>query len=289
MADPQKVVSPSAYLLFYRRRSELPLGGPRFVDIVDRFNTKFNNSEDDTDSGEGQRLGQGSSLRGSPSALTGADRIHLPESRGLASTLSGSATANDDTELPAYGPAVYLGSADHDTEMNWSHQSTLRNSIEADVEDEGVHLPSYELAGPMTSMTSVIPGTTNWSFAALKKAQSEADDEIASNCAQGNGSSVDGNNSDPFADDADDMAPMLLNEPGAQYVNPETEFSAFDDLPTASPEAQRGYMGDLAVKDWEKQVHKVPANLDDDDDAASEPVAEIHVDEPDKPQPPQTD
>ncbi|KAK1826584.1 hypothetical protein QBC39DRAFT_334886 [Podospora conica] len=289
LSDPQKVVSSSAYLLFYRRRSELPLGGPRFVDIVDRFNSKFNNSEEDTDSGEGQRLGQGSSsLRGSPSASTGADLIHRPESRGLVSALSGLATANDDTELPAYGPAAYQDGGDVDTEMGWVQQSTMRNSIEADVEDEGVHLPSYELAGPMASLTSVIP-TTGWSFAALdKKAQSEADDDIASNEAQGNGSSVDGNNSDPFADDGDDIAPILLNEEGAQYAG-QDEFSAFHDLPPVSPEAQRAYMGEIAVSNWENQVHKVPANLDDDDEA-SEQVAEIHVDEPEKPQQrPQTD
>lgn len=35
--DPASVVTSAAYLLFYRRRSSVPLGGPRFAEILDKY------------------------------------------------------------------------------------------------------------------------------------------------------------------------------------------------------------------------------------------------------------
>lgn len=74
---PSPRISASAYLLFYRRRSEKPLGPQYLQDLVADFRNppQQNNSADEayeSDSGEG-RLGDPSSiLRGSSSNSTGA-------------------------------------------------------------------------------------------------------------------------------------------------------------------------------------------------------------------------
>lgn len=84
--NPATIVSGAAYLLFYRRRSSVPLGGPRFQKICEEFDRGL----DDTDgagSGDDQEVG-GSSLNGSSTAgKNGAGAIHLRGgSRGLDSS-----------------------------------------------------------------------------------------------------------------------------------------------------------------------------------------------------------
>ena len=281
------MVSPSAYLLFYRRRSEVPLGGPRFEAIFDRYDARFAADEDLTsDSGEGRRLGQGSSLRGSPSASTGAD-LTLPRgNHGLASgrpDRTAHSSASADTELPSYGASIGQGGeADDDTDMGgqlpWN-QGTLRNSIEADGEDEGIDLPDFDNAGPgMSGITSVM-GTSAWNFSMLPKtgpgSEAGGEDDLArSDVAQGNGSSDD----DFFAAEGDDTEPMLLTEPNSVYIGTaeqQADFSAFDDPPAPVAQERSDYMTRCAVEAWEQQVHTVPVDLGDDQ--ASEQVAEIHV------------
>lgn len=46
VSDPSSVVSSAAYLLFYRRRSSAPLGGPRFQEIFDKFDNPAAEDED---------------------------------------------------------------------------------------------------------------------------------------------------------------------------------------------------------------------------------------------------
>ncbi|KAK5457282.1 hypothetical protein LTS15_005063 [Exophiala xenobiotica] len=65
--DPRAVVTSAAYLLFYRRRSERPLGGPQLEEILDASNDAEADSdmpENSRDSspvtGEGRRLGDSS-------------------------------------------------------------------------------------------------------------------------------------------------------------------------------------------------------------------------------------
>lgn len=67
--DPEAVVNKSAYLLFYRRRSQTPLGGPNLEKILTEVDSNPA-SRDASPSGEGQRLG-GSSHNGSSSASAG--------------------------------------------------------------------------------------------------------------------------------------------------------------------------------------------------------------------------
>lgn len=258
----------AAYLLFYRRRSEVPLGGPRFQEIFDCYNNQLYAADEDmADSGEGQRLGLGSSRRGSPSALTGAGLILPQGNRGLAR----------------------LGDTDDDTDvgvqLSWSNQDTLQHSIEADGEDEGIGLTDYDNAG-MAGMTSVI-GPSSWSFKNLNsKAGSEMtgdDADIASDVAQNDDSSVD---VDIFEGPSTaDMDHLLAREPGAGYVEAPGQVpdSALDgDVPPPPSAEMQDYMSRIAAETWVKQqtqkVHKVPpAAALDDDDQASDKVAEIHV------------
>ncbi|KAL2141134.1 hypothetical protein VTI28DRAFT_2759 [Corynascus sepedonium] len=282
--DTSRVVTSAAYLLFYRRRSDVPLGGPRFQEIFERFN---NSSLDDdlSESGEGQRLGQGSSQRGSPSALTGAGPVHLRENRGWDSG------RRAESERPSYRSGNNDDDADMDT--TWSNQDTLHNSIEGDGEDEGIGLSDYDTAG-IEGMTSII-SPPSWSFGNAidgSKPGSEAgggDDDIASDVAQNDGSSVQGDMTDVF-DDAPGMEHLLSRAPAADYTEtpesapPVVEFvgdDQYSDLPPAPSAADQEFINKLAAKAWvDRQVHKVPPVGDlgvVEDDQASDKVAEIHV------------
>lgn len=262
--DPSRVVGPGAYLLFYRRRSEIPLGGPRFQDIINRYNAqRFLDDDSMLESGEGQRLGQGSSLRGSPSALTGADRILHRGSLGLASDHGDRAV---DTELPSYQASLgQAGEADDDTEVRWD-QGALRNSIEADGEDEAIHLPDFGNAGPSMQLNAVLEG--GWTFDSLPKGGPDGglDDDIASDVAQGDNSSV---NDDPFASDSCEMEPILQNSGFIDRGGAEDDFSAFNDPPASIP------LNGQVMEPWDQTVHTVPANIGDDE--VNEQVTEIHV------------
>lgn len=69
--DPEQVITKSAYLLFYRRRQEAPLGGPLLEEVLHEADSEdVNGSRSGSPSGEGQRLGD-SSHNGWSSASAG--------------------------------------------------------------------------------------------------------------------------------------------------------------------------------------------------------------------------
>ncbi|KAK8125673.1 ubiquitin carboxyl-terminal hydrolase-like protein [Apiospora kogelbergensis] len=78
--SPDKIVDSSAYLLFYRRRSELPLGGPRFKEIIENLDHPAAGEEID-EAGKASvsarappKLGRRAPSRSKkPQLLTGAD------------------------------------------------------------------------------------------------------------------------------------------------------------------------------------------------------------------------
>ncbi|KAL8689917.1 MAG: hypothetical protein Q9218_004521 [Villophora microphyllina] len=100
--NPQAVVSSAAYLLFYRRRSEQPLGGPFFERIMSGTDDSAAESDPNSDNaflpGEGKRL-DGSSHNGSSSALRGVGAAHQVGGGGDA--LTARRTGVDD-DLPSY-------------------------------------------------------------------------------------------------------------------------------------------------------------------------------------------
>ncbi|CZT06858.1 related to ubiquitin C-terminal hydrolase [Rhynchosporium graminicola] len=80
--DLSRIVSSSAYLLFYRRRSDVPLGGPRFLDIRGPDTSPQASDDDMSEAGEVKGLVGNSSLHGSSSALTGVGAARHQLSHG---------------------------------------------------------------------------------------------------------------------------------------------------------------------------------------------------------------
>lgn len=88
VSDPRRVVTPAAYLLFYRRRSDRPLGGKILEEIAESSSKSLHDTDSQpgsrgqSPSGEGKRLG-GPSRNGSSSALTGVGAAHQAGDGGL--------------------------------------------------------------------------------------------------------------------------------------------------------------------------------------------------------------
>ncbi|KAL8969770.1 MAG: hypothetical protein Q9183_001835, partial [Haloplaca sp. 2 TL-2023] len=96
--NPQAVVNSAAYLLFYRRRSDKPLGGPFFESIMNGGEESDPTSDATFSPGEGKRL-DGSSRNGSSSALHGVGAAHQAGGGGGETT----ARTGVDDDLPSYG------------------------------------------------------------------------------------------------------------------------------------------------------------------------------------------
>lgn len=119
------MVTSAAYLLFYRRRSSKPLGGPRFAKIFEQFNQVDEADEEDelANAGEGQRLGGRSSPTGSlrNGSKVGANRPR--PGRNETTTTIQALDGSDDEDLPSYSEP--------------GGSEVIHNSIEA---DEGIEM-----------------------------------------------------------------------------------------------------------------------------------------------------
>ncbi|KAL6827139.1 UCH domain-containing protein [Trichoderma sp. SZMC 28015] len=62
VSDPSSVVTSAAYLLFYRRRTSGHLGGPRYAQIFEKYNTDTS-ADDEGESADDDSLGRGSPLK----------------------------------------------------------------------------------------------------------------------------------------------------------------------------------------------------------------------------------
>lgn len=92
----------SAYLLFYRRRADGPLGGERFKQILEDYDNPPDSQDDDTaESGEEQGL-VGNTFRGSSSALTGVGAAPRRPNHGSASADTMTVYPAALESLPAY-------------------------------------------------------------------------------------------------------------------------------------------------------------------------------------------
>ena len=176
VGDPEHVVSSSAYILFYRRRSSTALGGPFFEEIAREMENPVessgsqsasrNRSPSATEAGEGQRLEDSSRGFSSASHEAGAARQagNGGRLRGLGTT---GETLNDDDEtqgqeddtLPDYAqddpnpmqsmeldelesgpPALHF-------QNNWGFQTLgagAMSSFDMDVNDDGHSITSQE-------------------------------------------------------------------------------------------------------------------------------------------------
>ncbi|KAH7162660.1 hypothetical protein B0J13DRAFT_16128 [Dactylonectria estremocensis] len=242
VSDPKTAITEAAYLLFYRRRSTTPLGGPRFGVISDQYDDG-EDDDDETEAGEGQRLGEGSSLNGSLSAGTGAAATRHPAGRGSDRvTITSLAATDDDEELPSYeGP---------------NHVESLRDSIE----DKGVDVNSSYQPVDAKSLSLAQP----WNFEAL--GTSGADDSTGADFA-----------SDEVQMDSSADEQVL----GPEYYDPDTEMTGADagdehTEPPAPNEGAQAVLADIQSATWERKgVISVPTATQSDQD--SNEVAEIHL------------
>ncbi|KAI1502730.1 hypothetical protein F5X99DRAFT_417717 [Biscogniauxia marginata] len=250
-----RIVDTSAYLLFYRRRSNIPLGGPRFRQILEKFEDDVSDSEL-PESGEGQRLGEGFSQDGSSSAFQGAGATHLHGNHGGNSNMSVPATKDEDD-----APIL------------------LR-----DVEDEGI-----DLGDDATRTTGFHPltGSNTWNFENLLQDEgvstgnggpdSPLGSGVASNEAQHDSSGDEGVVSPLGQDFEEDYPGMSHYELPSQ---PEGDPPSYTEPP--EPEYQGGMSRDDMNSIWNQktEVHEVlPQN---ENEQKSEDAAEIHIDDDDK-------
>jgi ubiquitin carboxyl-terminal hydrolase 4/11/15 len=227
-------------LLFYRRRSSGPLGGPRFAEILDKYN---NVDEDETaDSGEDQRLDGGSSLNGSSSAGRGAAAARPQLDRGSVTTKTTPlADTDDDDGLPSY-------------------ETVQGESVRRSVEDEGVEM-SDQFQPNGLSMTQT------WTFDGLNDSGAEGSNggDCASNDAQLDSSADEREPGESFFDHDADTAPASAH---GDFIDAEA--------PPVPDDRAQVALSDIQNAAWERKgvVSVPPAGASD---GASDEVAEIHL------------
>ncbi|PQE19062.1 ubiquitin carboxyl-terminal hydrolase protein [Rutstroemia sp. NJR-2017a BBW] len=286
--DTARVVSPSAYLLFYRRRSSEPLGGKNLQEIMTSFE---NPPSDDDDSGEDRRLVGNSSLTGSSSALTGVGAVHpLPHpdlgsggGERVTRTLNRSVLSDDDDEgLPP--PAYADLDADGDDAMPLLEEADVRASIEG---DEGIDMTMG--LGNSNPNEALIP---SWDFSALganpgfgSRRGSEVGAEFDSldGVSDGvqHGSDVSVGSMEDRRRDFDDALPV--GEDGAEWVDEALEVPDCE-LPVDAGDLGLMGMGKGAEErdrdmDMERSFDVGVAGEEGKREEEEEPVKEIHVEE----------
>ena len=159
-ADPQKVVTNAAYLLFYRRRSVHPLGGPNFEWLTTpetNISESQPTSRATSQAGEGKRLDD-FSRNGSSSALRGVGAAHQAGggSSAVEGVMIGPTRTGIDDHLPAY--------SENDPITSTLDPRGLNMEPELD-DDEGISMAQ----GPPTYVSP----RSDWSFDRLNYGESE--------------------------------------------------------------------------------------------------------------------
>lgn len=164
----------AAYLLFYRRRSSQPLGGPFFEKIINAANSPSQSqsgSRTTSPSGEGKRLEDSPPFRnGLSSALTGVGAIHQVGGGGLEVARTGAQMRTGvDDDLPSYSSSVG---------NNGDGAAEAIQSMEIDAEDEGI----ADTGDHFRNTVLLNSGNAGWSFANLPSISappaSDQEDEI---------------------------------------------------------------------------------------------------------------
>ncbi|KAI1818744.1 UCH-domain-containing protein [Poronia punctata] len=238
-----RIVDSSAYMLFYRRQSDIPLGGPNLHRVLERFA-----SNDGTHPlGEGRRLDEGFSRNGSSSASQGAGVSHLP--------------ANNGGDLNE-------GSSSSDT-FNNVCDGFQRGRDDAE-EDEAIELEDTE--PPIGPSAQPFAGISSWSFENLQNGfeDSPLDSGAASDEAQHDSSGDEQNLSSPerLVDSIPGVSEYQLSDPQALD---HTQSSSFDQ-PLSHDSSK---MTDIA-----NRIHEV--RPEGEYESQSDDAAEIHLDETDK-------
>lgn len=278
MRDTQNLVTSSAYLLFYRRRSEVPLGGPRFQQILNAFDASPDASEEENaESGEDQSLAaKTSSLRGSSSALTGVGAAHRQTNLGSDKSVN---PQDLDNSLPTYQshesePIVSC------KEIEMRDDSPLHDSIE----DEGIDVEEY---GPQNNVL----GSYRPSFSFSVLGTYDGLDSLEALNKSPNNKSGTGSELDEFADRSDvvqDNSSASTNSRAGRLAdwdntNPEDEVGEPFDEPAEVPDIMDPNQVDILnlhrniIGITSPQSFKIPAEAEEDE--YDEPAMEIHVEE----------
>lgn len=125
VSDPSSVVTSAAYLLFYRRRSTKPLGGPRFAEIFAKYEKLGDDGDDSStevgdeasDDGFGRTLGSRPALRSQETTT----RV-----RQLKGVDDDDDDDDDDDGLP---PSVHPSVEDEGVEMTDSYPYSSSNPV----------------------------------------------------------------------------------------------------------------------------------------------------------------
>ena len=184
--DPNSVVTPAAYLLFYRRRSDHPLGGEKLEKILDVINAppadsnSQPTSRDASPSGEGRRLVD-SSHNGSSSAFTAAGQVrHVGDGGSAPIRIPGAYQEDESLERPI---DQIDEDEDHVLPGYEASQMQAHQGMEIDA-DEGVG-DMYTMHGPSPPWGD----DPSWSFEALGSGKNVSTQQMA--CPPG---SLDFNN-----------------------------------------------------------------------------------------------
>ncbi|KKK14034.1 putative ubiquitin C-terminal hydrolase, partial [Aspergillus rambellii] len=243
--DPQSVVTSSAYLLFYRRRSDRPLGGKILEEITEsstRPGSEGSDSQEESrgpsPSGEGRRLG-GSSRNGSSSALAGVGAAHQLGDGGL--RIGTQMKSRDDDIPPEYSNSPSYG------ERSLGRTNRLEG-MNFDDEDFG----SGALANSFRS-----PSPPSWSFKRVTDAHSAL--QITTELPG------------PISDDEDLLDDDASNKAvgGGDISDSELRLASLTDSPPGQGPVFPGTpMDESSIRDIP------PLDVDDDDDL---PVVELRV------------
>lgn len=262
--SPQQTVSNAAYLLFYRRRSDQPLGGPSFQKIIEeayRQRDSPASSRTSSPAGDDQRLDT-SSRGGSSSASQGVG-AGRQEPTDLASGVAG--ITQDEEELPAYSklypgtgvPALTMTGTDNMDVDEGIDTSSLDQVVGPFSENPGWGFDNQPVINPILTAPQASPGSSD----------EEIMDGVSDKAADGSS----GNLSDrsdrmaDFADDDDDDGTL-----GDSFSNTMDPHSLSD-----SPFA------DMALGSDSDGLHVQAPAIRDDEDVEDEdgPVAEVHVEQ----------
>ncbi|KAI1819297.1 hypothetical protein F4861DRAFT_527559 [Xylaria intraflava] len=248
-----RIIDSSAYMLFYRRRSDTPLGGPKLHKILERYTSDDEMSEP----GEGRRLGEASSRNGSSSAIQGAEASHLAESPG--------GTSHKASALVSQNAALFGTDPKGDSDTPLATGSRAQSGQVID-EDEGVDAED--------SKPNVQPFANTWNFENIPDTVGDSPcySGAASDEAQYDSSLDERATSLP-----EDLEPNL---PGMlAYQLPEASADGPSYIGHATSDNATQYLASGANQVANK-VHEVIPNREHEPN--SDDAAEIHLDDNDK-------
>ena len=226
------MVTSSAYLLFYRRRSDRPLGGKALQEITESYIGKMDdpesqaNSRAQSPSGEGRRLG-GSSRNGSSSALAGVGAAHQA---GVGGLRAGTQAKNGD-DSSSKGKGMLFDEVDEDDEIGGG--TLPNNSLRFANQPSWSFGPVMEAHGPSQMTATTHPDLGD----EISSDEDLFDDDAASDQAVGGGDMSDSEMQlASLTDDAPDQGVPLPGTPmeegpPIQDIPPPLEGEDEDELP----------------------------------------------------------